>query len=144
MVEGTEGSHHKEGSKKMSKDSTVCAGIDTGKYKLDVVIDASADRLQVDNSREGYRSLSAWLRQREVEQDQRDVRLVVEDSGGFGRVDGVADDDPLAQLRQELRQRVLDQRVIVDHKNLRLLNNYHNYQCNNYQSSRQSRQDTRF
>jgi transposase len=54
MVEGTEGSHHKEGSKKMSKDSTVCAGIDTGKYKLDVGIDASADRLQVDNSPEGY------------------------------------------------------------------------------------------
>jgi transposase len=77
MVEGTEGSHHKEGSKKMSKDSTVCAGIDTGKYKLDVVIDASADRLQVDNSPEGYRSLSAWLRQRGVE------RIGIEASGGY-------------------------------------------------------------
>src|SRR5438105_4449825 len=35
MVEGTEGSHHKEGSTKMSKDITVCAGIDIGKHKLD-------------------------------------------------------------------------------------------------------------
>jgi transposase len=77
MVEGTEGSHHKEGSKKMSKDSTVCAGIDTGKYKLDVAIEASADRLQVDNSPEGYRSLAAWSRQRGVE------RVGIEASGGY-------------------------------------------------------------
>jgi transposase len=77
MVEGTEGSHHKEGSKKMSKDSTVCAGIDTGKYKLDVGIDASADRLQVDNSPEGYRSLATWLQQRGVE------RIGIEASGGY-------------------------------------------------------------
>ncbi|TMK01470.1 MAG: IS110 family transposase, partial [Alphaproteobacteria bacterium] len=39
----------------MSKNSTVCAGIDTGKYKLDVAIDESADQLQVDNSPAGYR-----------------------------------------------------------------------------------------
>src|SRR5258708_19471582 len=77
MVEGTEGSHHKEGSKKMSKDSTVCAGIDTGKYKLDVAIDARADRLQVDNSPEGYRCVGAWLQQRGVE------RIGIEASGGY-------------------------------------------------------------
>src|SRR6266699_623914 len=77
MVEGTKGSHHKEGSKKMSKNSTVCAGIDTGKYKLDVAIDESADQLQVDNSPAGYRSLSAWLRQRRVE------RIGIEASGGY-------------------------------------------------------------
>src|SRR5947199_9191230 len=77
MVEGTKGSHHKEGSKKMSKNSTVCAGIDTGKYKLDVAIDESADQLQVDNSPAGYRCLSAWLRQREVE------RIGIEASGGY-------------------------------------------------------------
>src|SRR6059036_1114097 len=77
MVEGTKGSHHKEGSKKMSKDSTVCAGIDTGKYKLDVAIDESADQLQVDNSPAGYRCLSAWLRQRRVE------RIGIEASGGY-------------------------------------------------------------
>src|SRR5438046_3088451 len=77
MVEGTKGSHHKEGSKKMSKNSTVCAGIDTGKYKLDVAIDESADQLQVDNSPAGYRCLSAWLRQRRVE------RIGIEASGGY-------------------------------------------------------------
>jgi transposase len=77
MVEGTEGSHHKEGSKKMNKDTTVCAGIDTGKHKLDVAIDASEERLQVDNSAEGYPALSAWLRQRNVE------RIGIEASGGY-------------------------------------------------------------
>ena len=77
MVEGTEGSHHKEGSKKMSKHSTVCAGIDTGKYKLDVAIDGSAEQLQVDNSPEGYRALLMWLRRREVE------RIGIEASGGY-------------------------------------------------------------
>ena len=61
----------------MSKDSTVCAGIDTGKYKLDVAIDESADQLQVDNSPAGYRCLSAWLRQRRVE------RIGIEASGGY-------------------------------------------------------------
>src|SRR5438132_290040 len=77
MVEGTKGSHHKEGSKKMSKNSTVCSGIDTGKYKLDVAIDESADQMQGDNSPAGYRCLSAWLRQREVE------RIGIEASGGY-------------------------------------------------------------
>ena len=77
MVEGTEGSHHKEGSTKMSKDTTLCAGIDTGKHKLDVAIDGGAERVQVDNNSEGHRSLLAWLRQREVE------RIGIEASGGY-------------------------------------------------------------
>ena len=61
----------------MNKDTTVCAGIDTGKHKLDVMIDGSAERLQVDNSAEGYPALSAWLRQRNVE------RIGIEASGGY-------------------------------------------------------------
>ena len=77
MVEGTEGSHHKEGSTKMSKYTTVCAGIDIGKHKLDVAIDGGAQRMQVDNNSQGHRSLSAWLRQREVE------RIGIEASGGY-------------------------------------------------------------
>jgi|SRR6516165_10076096 transposase len=77
MVEGTEGSHHKEGSTKMGKYTTVCAGIDTGKHKLDVAIDGGAQRVQVDNNSQGHRSLSAWLRQREVE------RIGIEASGGY-------------------------------------------------------------
>ena len=66
MVEGTEGSHHKEGSTKMSQASMVCAGIDTGKHKLDVAIDGSAERLQVDNSAERRPALLAWLQRRGV------------------------------------------------------------------------------
>ena len=77
MVEGTEGSHHKEGSRKMSNDSTVYAGIDTGKHKLDIAIDGSAERLQADNSPQGHEALSAWLRQRGVE------RIGIEASGGY-------------------------------------------------------------
>src|SRR5260370_37991593 len=82
MGEGTEGSHHKEGSTKMSKYTTVCAGIDTGKHKLDVAIDGGAQRVQVDNNSQGHRSLSAWLRQREVE------RIGIEASGGFRAAGG--------------------------------------------------------
>src|SRR5437588_9150129 len=61
----------------MSKHNTVCAGIDTGKYKLDVAIDENPDQLQVDNSPAGYRCLSARLRQREVE------CIGIEASGGY-------------------------------------------------------------
>jgi|SRR6187402_3110445 transposase len=77
MVEGTEGSHHKEGSTKMNHYSAVCAGIDTGKHKLDVAIDGSDERLQVDNSPEGGRLLLAWLQKRGVE------RVGIEASGGY-------------------------------------------------------------
>jgi transposase len=77
MVEGTKGSHHKEGSRKMDNNNTVCAGIDTGKRRLDVAIDGSAERWQIDNSAEGYPVLSAWLRQRSVE------RIGIEASGGY-------------------------------------------------------------
>jgi transposase len=77
MVEGTEGSHHKEGSTKMSNNSTVCAGIDTGKHKLDVAIDGGTERLQVDNNSQGHRTLLAWLRQHDVE------RIGIEASGGY-------------------------------------------------------------
>ena len=33
----------------MGKNSMVCAGIDTGKHKLDVAVDGSAEQLQIDN-----------------------------------------------------------------------------------------------
>ena len=62
----------------MSNHNTVCAGIDTGKHKLDIAFDGSAERLQVDNSSQGHRTLSAWLRQREVE------RIGIEASGAGG------------------------------------------------------------
>ena len=47
----------------MAKHITVCAGIDTGKRKLDVAIDGSRELLQVDNTPDGHKLLLAWLRQ---------------------------------------------------------------------------------
>jgi transposase len=35
----------------------ICAGIDTGKRKLDVALDGRAERLQVDNNADGHRAL---------------------------------------------------------------------------------------
>ncbi|SRR6266567_635553 len=79
MVEGTEGSHHKEGSTKMIKRTTICAGIDTGKRKLDIALDGSSERLQVDNTPEGYEALLDWLRRHRVK------RIGIEASGGYER-----------------------------------------------------------
>src|SRR5437868_4926655 len=86
MVEGTVGSHHKEGSRKMSKHSMVCAGIDTGKYKLDVALNTSSERLQVDNDSEGHQAVSSWLRRHRVK------RVGIEASGGY-------EQDVVARLR---------------------------------------------
>ena len=58
----------------MSKSTTICAGIDTGKRKLDVALMESEARLQVDNTAEGHRSLSAWLRRHRVK--RRTVKSV--------------------------------------------------------------------
>lgn len=77
MVEGTKGSHHKEGSTKMRKNTTVSAGIDTGKHKLDVAIEGGAERLQVDNAPIGHQALVAWLRRHRVD------RVGIEASGGY-------------------------------------------------------------
>jgi transposase len=88
MVEGTLGSHHKEGSKKMSKHNMICAGIDTGKRKLDVAIKGRADELQVDNTSDGHRILSGWLRRHRVK------RVGIEASGGYEQA-------VVAQLRRE-------------------------------------------
>src|SRR6202171_4865955 len=77
MVEGTEGSHHKGGSTKMAKRTTICAGIDTGKWKLDVALDGSSEQLQIDNTPEGYKALLDWLRRHRVK------RIGIEASGGY-------------------------------------------------------------
>ena len=66
----------------------VCAGIDTGKRKLDVALEGRPEQLQVNNTAEGHRALSAWLRQRRVE------RVGIEASGGY-------EQDVVAQLRRE-------------------------------------------
>jgi len=61
----------------MAKRITVCAGIDTGKRKLDVALDGSAEQLQVDNTAEGCKTLLQWLRQHRVK------RVGIEASGGY-------------------------------------------------------------
>src|SRR6516165_9188298 len=65
----------RKGLRKMSKHSMACAGIDTGKYKLDVAINGSGEHSQVDNSVEGYAALSAWLKRHRV------TRVGIEASG---------------------------------------------------------------
>jgi len=61
----------------MKKHSMICAGIDTGKRKLDVALNGQAERLQVANADAGYRELIAWLRRHRVK------RVGIEASGGY-------------------------------------------------------------
>jgi transposase len=61
----------------MAKRNTICAGIDTGKRKLDVAIEGSSEQLQVDNTTVGYKELLDWLRSRRVK------RIGIEASGGY-------------------------------------------------------------
>jgi transposase len=63
----------------MSKHNTRCAGIDTGKHKLDVALNGRSERLQVDNVDDGHQRLVAWLRQHRVK------RVGIEASGGYER-----------------------------------------------------------
>jgi transposase len=88
MVEGTVGSHHKEGSRKMSNHSMICAGIDTSKSKLDVALNSSGDQLRVENAADGHGTLSAWLEQRRVK------RVGIEASGGY-------EQEVVARLRRD-------------------------------------------
>jgi transposase len=55
----------------------VCAGIDTAKRKLDVALNGSLEKPQVDNNADGHVALSDWLRQHGVE------RVGIEASGGY-------------------------------------------------------------
>ena len=61
----------------MSKRITICAGIDTGKRKLDVALEASRECTQVDNTAAGHQAVADWLRQHRVE------RVGIEASGGY-------------------------------------------------------------
>ncbi|WP_441233770.1 IS110 family transposase [Bradyrhizobium sp. 930_D9_N1_4] len=61
----------------MAKRTTICAGIDTGKRKLDVALDGGSEQLQVENTTEGHKTLSEWLRQHKVK------RVGIEASGGY-------------------------------------------------------------
>ena len=61
----------------MAKRNTVCAGIDTGKRKLDVAIDGGCEQLQVENTAEGHPALLEWLQRHKVK------RIGIEASGGY-------------------------------------------------------------
>ena len=61
----------------MTKHITICAGIDTGKRKLDVAIEGRCEQLQVENTPEGHKALVAWLRKYGVK------RVGIEASGGY-------------------------------------------------------------
>jgi transposase len=72
----------------MSKHSMICAGIDTGKHKLDVALNGRAERLEIDNTADGHKALSAWLRRHRVK------RVGIEASGGY-------EQPVVAQLRRD-------------------------------------------
>lgn len=61
----------------MAKLNTICAGVDTGKRKLDVALDGGSEPLQIDNIPEGFRTLLDWLRRHRVK------RIGIEASGGY-------------------------------------------------------------
>ena len=61
----------------MAKHTTICAGIDTGKRKLDVALEGGREEVQVENSPDGHAQLLAWLRQHQVK------RVGIEASGGY-------------------------------------------------------------
>ena len=61
----------------MSKHTTLTAGIDTGKHKLDVALAGRREPLQVENSADGHAALSSWLRGHRV------GRVGIEASGGY-------------------------------------------------------------
>jgi transposase len=79
MVEGTQGSHHKEGSTKMTETSTIAAGIDVAKARLDIAIDGCSERWQVANNTAGFHDLVRLMRRRKV------TRIGLEASGGYER-----------------------------------------------------------
>jgi transposase len=61
----------------MAKRTIICAGIDTGKRKLDVALDGGSEQLQVENTAEGHEALLEWLRRHKVK------RVGIEASGGY-------------------------------------------------------------
>lgn len=71
----------------MSQSIMVCAGIDTGKHKLDVAVHGAKARLQVGNDEAGHAKLVTWLRR------QRVGRAGIEASGGYEKA-------VVARLRQ--------------------------------------------
>jgi transposase len=72
----------------MSKRITICAGIDTGKRKLDVALEAGRERLEVQNDAAGHQALATWLQRHRVN------RVGIEASGGY-------EQEVVAELRRK-------------------------------------------
>jgi transposase len=72
----------------MSKRITICAGIDTGKRKLDVALEASREQLEVANDSAGHQAVADWLRRHRVK------RVGIEASGGY-------EQEVVAELRRK-------------------------------------------
>lgn len=73
----------------MTKHITICAGIDTGKRKLDVALNGSKEQLQVDNTPEGHKVLLSWLRQHRVKHVaalDKSVILFIKPDHRFNRI----------------------------------------------------------
>src|SRR5918995_5163454 len=82
----------------MSKPITVYGGIDTGKYKLDVALHGSTERLQVDNVPDGHLALSRWLERYGVK------RIGIEASGGY-------EQEVVGQLRRGAFEVIVGHRI---------------------------------
>jgi transposase len=101
----------------MSKRNIACAGMDTGKRRLDVAIHGRREELAVDNTADGHAALSAFLRQHRVK------RVGIEASGGYERDVVLAlrrDGFKVAQVRafakfqsQRVKNDKIDARVIA-------------------------------
>jgi transposase len=72
----------------MSKRTMICAGIDTGKRKLDIALEAGRERLEVDNNAAGHQAVADWLRRHRVK------RVGIEASGGY-------EQEVVAELRRK-------------------------------------------
>jgi transposase len=83
----------------MENNTTLTAGIDTAKNKLDVAIHGQSTRLSVENAPAGYRHLAAILRKAGVN------RIGIEASGGYERavVRYLRADDFVVQVLQPLQ-----------------------------------------
>lgn len=79
MVEGTKGSHHKEGSTKMGKTTTIAAGIDVAKAMLDIAVHGCRSGWQVTNTPDGFDELVRLMRHYKV------GRIGIEATGGYER-----------------------------------------------------------
>ena len=79
MVEGTKGSHHKEGSTKMGKTNTIVAGIDVAKEQLDIAVYGGKQTWRLANTPAGFDDLLLLMRQHQV------TRIGLEATGGYER-----------------------------------------------------------